>query len=115
MKLIDSVASELGVNKWDVAILLQHYKYFPPSDVIQISYFCPIVYFSLSFFFFSQYVSVRRWDVNKLHAQYWDQQKKVLKEAGIKKKKKKKKNKQDKNAMVECLICADDVRSPILF
>lgn len=48
-----------------------------------------------------------RWDVNKLHAQYWDEQKKVLKAAGIKKKKKKKK--QAKDAMVECLVCCDDV------
>jgi hypothetical protein len=47
-----------------------------------------------------------------LHAQYWDQQKKVMKEAGIKKRKKKKKSKQDKNAMVECLVCADDVPPP---
>jgi ariadne-1 len=80
MKLVDSVASELGVNKWDVVILLQHYK----------------------------------WDVNKLHAQYWDEQKKVMKEAGIKKRKKKKK-KQDKNAMVECLVCSDDVKASKVF
>jgi hypothetical protein len=79
-KFIGSVAAELGVNKWDVALLLQYYK----------------------------------WDVTKLHAHYWDQQKKVLKEVGIKLKKKKKK-KQDKNAEVECLVCADDVKASKVF
>jgi hypothetical protein len=80
-KFIGSVAAELGVNKWDVALLLQYYK----------------------------------WDVTKLHAHYWDQQKKVLKEVGIKLKKKKKKKPQDKNAEVECLVCADDVKASKVF
>lgn len=80
-KFIGSVAAELGVNKWDVALLLQYYK----------------------------------WDVTKLHAHYWDQQKKVLKEVGIKLKKKKKKKLQDKNAEVECLVCADDVKASKVF
>jgi len=55
-----------------------------------------------------------RWDINKLHAHYWDEKKRVLKAVGIKKKKKKKKGKLDKNAMVECMVCFDDVLPPFL-
>lgn len=95
MKLLGSVASELGVNKWDAALLLQHYKYIvmPNCNCASLQTYT---------------LKLNRWDVNKLHAHYWDAQKKVLKEVGIKRKKKKKKP-QDKNAMVECLVCCDDV------
>jgi ariadne-1 len=83
MELIASVSSGLGVNKWDSALLLQHFK----------------------------------WDVNRLHADYWDQPKRIMKKIGIKRKKKKNKNKtkQEKNAMVECLICADDIKASKVF
>ncbi len=52
--------------------------------------------------------------MSKLQAEYWDAQDKILKEVGISLKKKKKK-KVDKNQIVECLVCCDDVSTEIPF